>query len=391
MSAHTINIKRGVNMKKVISILLCVLMLNNLSVAAAGATVPTIKSAAAVLYDLNGNKLVDINGDERLSPASVTKVMTMLLIMEAIDKGNLAYEDMVTTSAYASSMGGTQVYLKENEQMSVHDMLKAITVASANDASVAMAEHIAGSEEAFVSMMNNRAKELGMDGTTFVNANGLDMNGAVTLTTANDIATMSVELLKHPKIRDYTTIWMDSLRGGEFELANTNKMLKNYPGCFGIKTGYTGEAKYSISVGAERDGMGFIAVIMKAETKEDRTADAISLLNYGFANYKKVNIKIDEPLEAKVSGGVIDTVYGSEIENQYLVVPLDKAGDIKTEVIMKQGIMAPLKAGDIIGEVLIKSGDEVIHQIDIIAKDDIKKMTYFDIYIRLFKVLFMQM
>lgn len=391
MSAHTINIKRGVNMKKVISILLCVLMLNNLSVAAAGATVPTIKSAAAVLYDLNGNKLVDINGDERLSPASVTKVMTMLLIMEAIDKGNLAYEDMVTTSAYASSMGGTQVYLKENEQMSVHDMLKAITVASANDASVAMAEHIAGSEEAFVSMMNNRAKELGMDGTTFVNANGLDMNGAVTLTTANDIATMSVELLKHPKIRDYTTIWMDSLRGGEFELANTNKMLKNYPGCFGIKTGYTGEAKYSISVGAERDGMGFIAVVMKAETKEDRTADAISLLNYGFANYKKVNIKIDEPLEAKVSGGVIDTVYGAEIENQYLVVPLDKAGDIKTEVIMKQGIMAPVKAGDIIGEVLIKSGDEVIHQIDIIAKDDIKKMTYFDIYIRLFKVLFMQM
>lgn len=391
MSAHTINIKRGVNMKKVISILLCVLMLNNLSVAAAGATVPTIKSAAAVLYDLNGNKLVDINGDERLSPASVTKVMTMLLIMEAIDKGNLAYEDMVTTSAYASSMGGTQVYLKENEQMSVHDMLKAITVASANDASVAMAEHIAGSEEAFVSMMNNRAKELGMDGTTFVNANGLDMNGAVTLTTANDIATMSVELLKHPKIRDYTTIWMDSLRGGEFELANTNKMLKNYPGCFGIKTGYTGEAKYSISVGAERDGMGFIAVIMKAETKEDRTADAISLLNYGFANYKKVNIKIDEPLEAKVSGGVIDTVYGAEIENQYLVVPIDKAGDIKTEVIMKQGIMAPVKAGDIIGEVLIKSGDEVIHQIDIIAKDDIKKMTYFDIYIRLFKVLFMQM
>lgn len=378
-------------MKKVISILLCVLMLNNLSVAAAGATVPTIKSAAAVLYDLNGNKLVDINGDERLSPASVTKVMTMLLIMEAIDKGNLAYEDMVTTSAYASSMGGTQVYLKENEQMSVHDMLKAITVASANDASVAMAEHIAGSEEAFVSMMNNRAKELGMDGTTFVNANGLDMNGAVTLTTANDIATMSVELLKHPKIRDYTTIWMDSLRGGEFELANTNKMLKNYPGCFGIKTGYTGEAKYSISVGAERDGMGFIAVIMKAETKEDRTADAISLLNYGFANYKKVNIKIDEPLEAKVSGGVIDTVYGAEIENQYLVVPIDKAGDIKTEVIMKQGIMAPVKAGDIIGEVLIKSGDEVIHQIDIIAKDDIKKMTYFDIYIRLFKVLFMQM
>lgn len=378
-------------MKKLISILLCVLMVNTISVAAANPTIPTIKSTAAVLYDLNGNKLVDINGDERLSPASVTKVMTMLLIMEAIDKGNLSYEDMVNTSAYASSMGGTQVYLKENEQMSVHDMLKAITVASANDASVAMAEHIAGSEEAFVSMMNNRAKELGMDGTTFVNANGLDMNGAITLTTANDIAKMSVELLKHPKILDYTTIWMDSLRGGEFELANTNKMLKNYPGCFGLKTGYTGEAKYSISAGAERDGIGFIAVIMKAETKEDRTADAISLLNYGFANYKKVNINIDEKLSAKVSGGVLDWVDGVDIENKYLVLPLDKAGDIKTEVIMKKDITAPVSKGDIIGEVLIKSGDEVIDKIDILAKDDIKKITYFDIYIRLFKVLFMQM
>lgn len=378
-------------MKKLISILLCVLMVNTISVAAANPTIPTIKSTAAVLYDLNGNKLVDINGDERLSPASVTKVMTMLLIMEAIDKGNLSYEDMVNTSAYASSMGGTQVYLKENEQMSVHDMLKAITVASANDASVAMAEHIAGSEEAFVDMMNNRAKELGMDGTTFVNANGLDMNGAITLTTANDIAKMSVELLKHPKILDYTTIWMDSLRGGEFELANTNKMLKNYPGCFGLKTGYTGEAKYSISAGAERDGIGFIAVIMKAETKEDRTADAISLLNYGFANYKKVNINIDEKLSAKVSGGVLDWVDGVDIENKYLVLPLDKAGDIKTEVIMKKDITAPVSKGDIIGEVLIKSGDEVIDKIDILAKDDIKKITYFDIYIRLFKVLFMQM
>lgn len=378
-------------MKKVISILLCGLMFNTVSVSAASTTVPTIKSAAAVLYDLNGNKLVDINGDEKLSPASVTKVMTMLLIMEAIDKGKLSYEDMVTTSAYASSMGGTQVYLKENEQMSVHDMLKAIAVASANDASVAMAEHIAGSEEAFVSMMNNRAKELGMNGTTFVNANGLDMNGAVTLTTANDIAKMSVELLKHPKTREYTTIWMDSLRNGEFELANTNKMLKNYPGCFGLKTGYTGEAKYSISAGAERDGIGFIAVVMKAQTKEDRTADAISLLNYGFANYKKVNINIDQPLVAKVSGGVLDTVSGMDIENKYLIIPLDKAGDIKTEVNMKQGIVAPVKEGDIIGEVLIKSGDEIVDKIDILAKDDVKKMTYFDIYIRLFKVLFMQM
>lgn len=377
-------------MKRVISILLCVLMFSTISVSATN-TVPKIKSAAAVLYDLNGNKLVDINGDEKLSPASVTKIMTMLLTMEAIDKGNLAYEDMVNTSAYASSMGGTQVYLKENEQMSVHDMLKAIAVASANDASVAIAEHIAGSEEAFVSMMNNRAKELGMDGTTFVNANGLDMNGDVTLTTANDIARMSVELLKHPKVRDYTTIWMDSLRGGEFQLANTNKMLKNYPGCFGLKTGYTGEAKYSISAGAERDGIGFIAVVMKAQTKEDRTEDAISLLNYGFANYKKVNINIDAPLEAKVSSGVLDSVYGIDIENKYLILPLDKAGDITTEVNMKEDIIAPVKKGDIIGEILIKSGDEIIDKIDVLAKDDIKKITYFDIYIRLFKVLFMQM
>ena len=275
-------------MKKLAAALVAALLLA--VPARAAAAPPSVDAGAAVLVEKEtGTVLYEQNAHDKLEPASVTKIMTLLLVMEAIDSGALSTEDVVTVSAHAASMGGSQVYLKEGEQMSVHDLLKAVAVASGNDASVALAEHLAGSEEAFVQRMNQRAAELGMSDTCFVNCTGLPAAGH--LTSAYDIALMSRELiLHHPAIREYTTIWMDSLRGGQFQLANTNKLIRFYEGSTGLKTGSTDAAGYCLSATAERDGMELIAVVLKCPSSDVRSAAASSLLNYGFANYTLMDV-----------------------------------------------------------------------------------------------------
>ena len=274
-------------MKKLAAALLAAALLVLPAQAVSGA--PTVDAAAAVLMEKEtGAILYEQNAHDKLEPASVTKVMTLLLVLEAIDDGRLALDDMVTVSAHAASMGGSQVYLKEGEQMSVDDMLKAVAVVSGNDAAVALAEHLAGSEEGFVEQMNQRAAELGMADTCFVNCTGLPAAGH--LTSAHDIAVMSRALIQHPKIRDYTTIWMDSIRGGQFQLANTNKLVRFYEGATGLKTGSTDAAGYCLSATAERDGMELIAVVLKAKTSEQRFESAKSLLNFGFANYTLTDV-----------------------------------------------------------------------------------------------------
>ena len=249
-----------------------------------------ISAPSAILMERStGMVLYEKNADEHMSPASVTKIMTLLLIMEQLDSGQLATSDIVTASAHASSMGGSQIWLKEGEQMSVDEMLKCIAVNSANDCAVAMAEHISGSEEAFTKRMNDRAKELGMDNTQFLNCTGLtDDPGHYT--TARDIACMSRALLAHPRIREYTTIWMDTVRDGRFGLANTNKLIHAYPGATGLKTGYTQQAMHCLSASAERNGVEYIAVVLHAESSKARFADAATLLNFAFANYSLYSI-----------------------------------------------------------------------------------------------------
>ena len=326
--------------------------------AAAGA--PTVDAAGAVLMEKEtGTVLYEQNAHDKLEPASVTKVMTLLLVMEAIDSGSLSRDDLVTVSAYAASMGGSQVYLKEGEQMTVNDLLKAVAVASGNDASVALAEHLAGSEEAFVERMNQRAAELGMADTCFVNCTGLPAAGH--LTSAYDIALMSRELiLNHPAIREYTTIWMDTLRNGQFQLANTNKLIRFYEGATGLKTGSTDSAGYCLSATAERDGMELIAVILKSPTKDTRTAAATSLLNYGFSNYTLMDVYPSQALPpVDVLLGESDTVQPVLSTSSRILVEKSMVNQVTTQVSLCENVEAPVEAGQKLGEMAVYQGEEL--------------------------------
>ena len=317
-------------MKKLAAALLAAALLVLPAQAVSGA--PTVDAAAAVLMEKEtGAILYEQNAHDKLEPASVTKVMTLLLVLEAIDDGRLALDDMVTVSAHAASMGGSQVYLKEGEQMSVDDMLKAVAVVSGNDAAVALAEHLAGSEEGFVEQMNQRAAELGMADTCFVNCTGLPAAGH--LTSAHDIAVMSRALIQHPKIRDYTTIWMDSIRGGQFQLANTNKLVRFYEGATGLKTGSTDAAGYCLSATAERDGMELIAVVLKAKTSEQRFESAKSLLNFGFANYTLTDVYPGQALPpVDVLLGEQDTVQPVLAQSSRILVDKAQLNDVTSEL-----------------------------------------------------------
>lgn len=376
-------------MKKLISF--CFILCLFLQSAAALPAAPELHSRSAILMDSSGKVLFEHNADEQLPPASVTKIMTMLLAMEAVDSGRVNLTDMVPASANAASMGGTQIFLKEGERMSLDDMMKSIAVASANDAAVAVAEFLGGSEESFVDMMNKRAGELGMKNTTFVNPNGLDTGGKKTITSARDIALMSCELLKHPKIHDYTTIWMDTVRDGQFGLANTNKMLKSYSGMTGLKTGFTSEAKYCISATAQRDGMELIAAIMAAPTKEERTADATALLNYGFANFAKVKLDAGQELKpVPVKLGQKETAE-TELEGEAAVLTeKENAGNIRMETELAEAVRAPVLKGQALGNLKIYSGDKELLSLRIIAKDDIKELKLSDIYKKMLEIALMK-
>lgn len=337
--------------------------------AAALPEMGALNAKSAVLYAANGQELYSFNADEQLQPASVTKIMTMLLAMEALERGEVTLDTMITGSEYACSMGGTQIWLEPGEQLSLDEMLKAIAVGSANDCAVAVAEHLAGTEAAFVERMNARAAELGCTGTRFINANGLDGMGEKTMTTAHDLALISCELLRHPKILEYTGIWMDSIRGGKFSLANTNKMLKSYPGLTGLKTGYISEAGYCISASAERDGLSLVAVVMAAPTKETRMADASALLNYGFANFTVYQPPEDLLEPILVTLGTAKTVQPVLQGAQSIVIEKEKAGDLETTLSLPDTMEAPIEAGQQIGELTVTSGGETMLTLPVVAAD----------------------
>lgn len=340
--------------------------------AAALPEMGALNAKSAALYAANGQELFAYNADEQLQPASVTKIITMLLTMEALERGEVTLDTMITGSEYACSMGGTQVWLEPGEQMSLNDMLKAIAVGSANDCAVAVAEHLAGTEAAFVERMNQRAAELGCTNTQFINANGLDGMGQKTMTSARDIALISCELLRHPKILEYTGIWMDSIRGGKFSLANTNKMLKSYPGLTGLKTGYISEAGFCISASAERDGLSLVAVVMAAPTKETRMADASALLNYGFANFTVYTPPDDLLQPVPVQLGSADFVQPVLQNDQSIVVEKEKAAELETQLDLPDVLQAPITAGQQIGQLTVSSGGETLLQLPITAAEDVQ-------------------
>lgn len=348
----------------------------------------TLTSHAALLMEkTTGQILYAQNEHDALPPASVTKIMTVLLTMEAIDSGRIALDDMVTVSAYAAGMGGSQVFLAEGEQMSVDDLLKAVCVSSGNDAAVALAEHVVGVTELFVEQMNNRARELGMKDTHFVNCTGLTAEGHVT--SAHDIALMSRELLlHHPEVRSYTTIWMDTLRNGTFGLSNTNKLIRFYDGATGLKTGFTQEAGYCISATAERDGMELIAVIMKGNTSDSRNADAKTLLNYGFSTYALVDVQPEEPLPAlPVTLGAADTVALTlPEEGRTVLLEKSRSGGLTQTVELPEAVPAPLQAGDTVGTLTVSREGETLLTVPIVAAETVEALTWREMTARLLRM-----
>ena len=362
-------------MKKVICFFICVcFMMHSVVVFAESNTDLGLNAKSAILMEEStGNILYESNPDERLPIASVTKVMTMLLIMEAVDSGKISLDDMVTVSENAMSYGGSTMFFETGEQLTVNDMLKGIAVASANDGCVAMAEHLAGSESAFVDMMNEKAKKLGMENTHFMNTNGLDEDDHYS--SARDVAIMSRELMKHETIFNYTSIWMDTLRGGKFQLANTNKLIRFYDGANGLKTGSTSKALCCLSAAAKRNDMQLIAVVLGAPTSAERFASAKSLLDYGFANYA-VNTQItagDEVQKIAVEKGVdkeVDVVAGDSCST---LVKKGQEDNITKEIKIDETITAPIEAGQKIGTMTISRDGEVIADIDLNASSAVEK------------------
>lgn len=342
---------------------------------------PEVAAPSAILVErTSGTVLYEKNSHEKLAPASVTKIMTMLLTVEALERGQIRLEDEVVTSDHAASMGGSQIYLEPGERMSLHDMLKSIAVSSANDACVAVAEHIAGSEATFVAMMNDRAAALGMQDTHFVNCCGLDSEEHYT--TAYDISLMSRELLKHKMIRAYTTIWMDTVRGGEFGLSNTNKLVRFYDGTTGVKTGYTSKAGYCVSASAEREGMELIAVIMKSDTSPHRNADASGLLNFGFANYAVVGLGEGEngAEEIPVILGRQDCVKVELAENAQVLIEKAQAPKVEKQLVLAESLEAPVEKGQKVGTLVFSLDGEQLAEVPVVAADAVERLGTMDIY-----------
>ncbi len=347
----------------------------------------TCKSAVLMEAE-TGTILYSHNENEALPPASVTKVMTLLLVMEAIDSGALNYNDNVTASANAASMGGSQIYLKEGETMCVEDLLKSVVIASANDAAVALAEHIAGSEEAFVSKMNQRAAELGMTSTNFENTNGLDDTTTEHLTSAKDIAIMSRELIKHKKILEYSSTWMDTIRNGSFGLTNTNRLIRFYNGATGLKTGSTSKAKFCISATANRNGMELICVIMGADTRDIRNAEAKKLLDWGYSNFELYRCGAESMGSIKVTGGVENDIGISHGDVSFIVKKGD-AGKMQKTVELPEHISAPVVKGDKVGTLKFHIGENAVGQVDIVSISEVKKIGFWEFWGRIIKGFFL--
>ena len=368
------------------ALILAVVVLLALPAQAAGLEVGG--KSACLMEVTTGTVLYEKNSLEPLAPASVTKVMTMLLIMEAIDSGKISWDDMVTASENAAAKGGSQVYLKAGETMSVRDMLKSIAVSSANDCACAMAEHLAGSEEAFVEQMNKRAQELGMTGTHFVNCTGLDdaPEASEHRTSAGDIAIMSRELLsKHPDIKKFTTIWMDTIRGGAFGLSNTNKMVRFYSGATGLKTGFTSGAGYCLSASAQRDGMELVAVVMGAESSTVRFAACKQMLDYGFANYALYTPELSGEARVAVRLGREDAVNAVLRGDNAILVEKGARSGIQTEVSLEEQVSAPVSEGQRLGTMTLRTGDRVLAELPLVAERKVERVNWGDLFIRILK------
>lgn len=348
-----------------------------------------VPGKSALLMDVaTGTVLYESNSHERLAPASVTKVMTMLLIMEAIDSGKIGWDDTVTASEAASAKGGSQIYLKVGETMTVSDMLKSIAVSSANDCACAMAEHLAGSESAFVDCMNARAKELGMEDTHFVNCTGLDdgENASEHRTSAYDIALMSRELLKmHPDIQKFTTIWMDTVRDGAFGLSNTNKMIRFYSGATGLKTGFTSGAGYCLSASAQRDGLELIAVVMGCDTSADRFAACKSMLDYGFANFALVTAQMQEDAVVPVRLGVAESVRAIPGADPQLLIDKGQRSQVTTKVVLEPEVSAPVSKGQRLGTLTVQAGEQILAQVPLVAEEEVAHLSWGQIFLQVLR------
>ena len=363
----------------VLAVLLCLTPLG-LRARAAELEVP---APAAILMDrVTGTVLFERNADEKLAPASVTKVMTLLLVMEAIDGGKISWQDKVTASEAAAAKGGSQVYLKVGETMTVEEMVKSVAVASANDCACALAELLMGTESAFVERMNERARELGMENTHFVNCTGLDdgENAAEHRTTARDIAIMSRELLSHEDIKKYTTIWMDTVRDGAFGLANTNKLVRFYEGTTGLKTGFTSAAGYCLSASAEREGMELIAVVLNCKSSTERFQAARAMLDYGFANYALVSAQPEALDPVTVTLGRAESLLPELRGQEMLLIDKGKKGEIRREVSLLPEVPAPVSAGQRLGTLTVRAGEDVLAELPLVAPRAVERKTYWELF-----------
>lgn len=373
--------------RKLISVILCVALVCALpfSVQATSLAENSISAPSAVLMEASTGKIVfEKNSHEQRPCASVTKVMTLLLVFEAIDSGRLSLDDTITASEHASSMGGSDIWLENGESMSCEEMIKATVVASANDAAVALAEHISGNEDTFVEQMNKKAQQLGMNDTVFKNCNGLDEEGHIT--TANDVAIMSRELTKHEKIFDYTSIWIDNLRDGKTQLVNTNKLLKTYNGITGLKTGTTDDAGCCMSATAQRGNVSLIAVVLGCATGKERFADAATLLDYGFANISVKELKApdDLPDSIKVEKGMTDRIEIDCDVSAKIAVDKNDNSEIKTEIYLPESAQAPVEKGEKLGTLTFSTGDEAIKVCDITACESVEQSSFGLVFARVF-------
>ncbi len=376
--------------KKILSFILAAVVLT--TPAMAMETLPadaiTIEAPYAVLMEKStGTVIYEKEAHARCAPASVTKVMTMLLVTEALESGVIGKETVVTASETACSMGGSQIWLEPGEQMTVSEMLKCVAVVSANDCAVALAELIAGSEEAFVQRMNQRAGQLGMADTHFTNCTGLHDDDDH-YTSAYDIAVMSRELIRHDLIKEYTTIWMDTIRGGEFGLSNTNRLIYGYEGATGLKTGFTSKAMYCLAATAERDGVEYIAVVLHGQTSEKRFNDARTLLNYAFANYALASLRPEQALPpVAVKLGAADCVQPIFTGGETMLREKSGMAELSYDISLPEQVTAPVTEGQVLGSMTVRSGDQTLAQVDIVAAAQVDRLGFWAVYGRLFGML----
>lgn len=374
-------------MKKMIIFTLSLLMFVSMPVRIMAEENTEIKVTSSILMCMNtGDIIMEDNAYEHVSPASVTKIASMLIILEAIDSGKISLNDMVSASENAMSKGGSQIWLEVGEQMSVNDLLKAVIIASANDACTALGEYIAGSDSAFVDMMNNRVKELGLNDTHFENCTGLDDEITNHYSCAYDLAVIAGEVMKHDIVTQYSTVWLDSLRNGETELNNTNKLVNTYNGITGLKTGTTSKAGFCLCATASRDGLNLVSVVLGAESSDDRFSKSAQLLDYGFANYKIEKLAIDESqlTPVKVKNGVVKEIIPS-VSNTDDILVLKNASEFEYEYKISQEVKAPIKAGDELGTIIVKCDNNDISSIKLVSDKDIEKINFRYIFIHLLK------